>query len=69
MLTALNDPLPDGLYFLICRISSNKSQASNKRRTFDYPCWNKHLPLMSAFPLISAATFNAGLIRIVTIFY
>ena len=51
------------------RISSNKRRASNKRRTFGYPHWNKHLPLISASPLISVAPLNAALIRIVTIFY
>ena len=29
------------------RISSNKGPASNKRRTFRYPHWNKCLPLIS----------------------
>ena len=51
------------------RIFSNKHWVSNKCRTFGYPHRNKPLPLISAFPLISAAPLNTVLIRIVTIFY
>ena len=56
-------------FFYLSRISSNKRRASNKRRTFGYPHWNKRLPLISASHLVSTATLNAALVRIVTIFY
>ena len=54
------------------RIFSNKRRVTNKCRPLisaaSYLHWNKRLPLISAFPLINAATLSAGLIRIVTIF-
>ena len=34
-----------------------------KRRTFGYPHWNKHLPLISASLLISTSPLNVALIR------
>ena len=51
------------------RISSNKCRVSNKRRTFGYQYRNKCLPLLNAFPLLSAAPLNTTFIRIATIFY
>ena len=54
------------------RIFSNKRWVTNKPRPLisaaSYLHWNKRLPLISAFPLINAATLSAGIIRIVTIF-
>ena len=55
------------LFSLNKRTSSNKRRASNKRRIFGYPYWNKHLPLISASPLISTAPLNTALIRLYVI--
>ena len=61
-------------FFFLCSIffffyPVFQRRASNKRRTFGYPHWNKRLPVISASHLVSTATLNAALVRIVTIFY
>ena len=62
------NPLKDTVFPLISA-GPQISAASNKRRTFGYPHRNKHLPLISASPLISDAHINVALIRIVMIFH